>query len=160
MGTGSSGDALRDTGNLLPGYDPALEGIRQASGHYEQGTLVRGQELQPDGIPASLVALALKEERINLEAELNRMKQINADLAARMDNSNRDLSDANGRISQLQSDLAKQLAKNDQLKSEVEVLNREKADLVEQSRMLVAAIETTLDEILFNQLSASSAGGK
>jgi chromosome segregation ATPase len=139
--------------------DSRQNSVSQASGHYGQGSAVQGNVLFGNEVTATQVAIGLTEEKRQLTEELTRSRQINADLTARLANSNRELADANARIAQMQNELGSQIARNDQLQRDNDGLRTEKAELIEQSRMLVAAIEKTLDEILFSQLAPPATGG-
>ncbi len=139
------------SGSPMPNNDP---------GHYYQPPALAGQQLSWDQITATQAALQLKEENERLQAEIQRLRQIGNDLTLRLDLNQRDLFAANEQIDRLQSENSNYMARSEQMQKDLAQLRLDKEQMSEQSRLLIAAVEQTLDEILVSQLPSPDANGK
>lgn len=125
----------------------------QLDGHYLLPPNVTGEALFAGQVTATQRATQLLDENAQLIAEIRRLQAVEQDLASRLGQANNELLQTSQQNAALQNSLRDQQARETQLLADVETLRREKSEIMEQSRMLVTAVEQTLDEILFNQLS-------
>lgn len=148
---------VQESGQVLQAVPPparqAPPGLSQLSGHYTQPPLVTGQELFPDQLTATQQALALREQNARLQAEIQRMQSISQDLTRRLEGAHREIALLSQQRDSLEASVRSELLRNEQLQTALADARRENNALIEQSRLLVTAVEQTLDEILFNQLT-------
>lgn len=122
-------------------------------GHFQQPPAMFGQQLHVTPVTATEHALRLKEENSLLHEEIRRLNTVQNDLQQRLESAQREMVQAEQRIASLQAEIGNHMARQSQMQMEQEQLKREKDAMTEQSRMLVAAVEQTLDEIMLNMLA-------
>ncbi len=134
-------------------YPPGQMPPAQLDGHYLQPPNITGEALFAGQVTASQRAMQLLEENAQLVAEIRRLQAVEQDFASRLGLANNELLQTSQQNAALQNSLRNQQLREQQLLTDAETLRREKSEIMEQSRLLVTAVEQTLDEILFNQLA-------
>ncbi len=130
-----------------------------SQGHYQQGSAVFGQMLNPPQQTASQRALQLMEENRRLEEEMKaQLKQIES-LQARLKQQDELWVRARQEFVEVRSVVDNLTRENLLLKQQLEKTESEKVELARQYQGLMQTVEQTLDELLLRAIAQPPAGG-
>ncbi len=149
-------------GDGPPGQDPIATlnagGPLANQGHYQQGSAVFGQMLNPPQQTASQRALQLMEENRRLEEEMKaQVKQLES-LQARLKQQDELWVRARQEFVEVRSVVDNLTRENLLLKQQLEKTEAEKLELARQYQGLMQTVEQTLDDLLLRAIAQPPSG--